>query len=198
MSPSSYTLERDLREAKAMTEALIPYVYEETLYGATRTGMFGGGNMPALTIGALLMRLRRLRALDSHLTPEQKGQLAQLEDQHASVRKEWREHYLTKLHREGESRLKAMNTFFDECDEDPRQCPNVYLPEVLRRTIVQEIARALTEQEGADEKLTREMRRIDGKLRRVTQPAEFVWDKDLKEAYPETEFWWMYAKPPRV
>lgn len=198
MSDTVYNADRDLREARAMAEGLIPYVYEETLYGRTRGGMFGSGNLPALTIGALLMRLRRLRALEDILSPAQRDLLSQIERQHEAARSEWRQHYLEKLHREGESRLKAMNTFFDECADDPRQCPNIYLPEVLRRTIVQEIARALEELGEEHGELIKAMRRVDTKLRGYTQPADFIWASDLAGVYPPGEFWWMYAAPPRT
>ena len=31
-----------------------------------------------------------------------------------------------------------MDTYFGECEDDPRTCYNAYLPEVLRRTVVQD------------------------------------------------------------
>ncbi|MBL8130969.1 MAG: hypothetical protein JNL42_03855 [Anaerolineae bacterium] len=198
MSETLYSAERDLKEARAMVEGLADYVQEEPLYGRTRGGMFGSGSMPALTIGALQMRLRRLRALDLGLSPAQRDQLSQIERQHDAARSEWRNHYLEKMHREGESRLKAMNTFFEECLDDPRQCPNIYLPEALRRTIVQEIALALTHMGEGHDELIKAMRRVDGKLRSVVQPCEFVWAAELETVYPAAEFWWLHAKPPRV
>ncbi|MBK8027619.1 MAG: hypothetical protein IPK19_41130 [Chloroflexi bacterium] len=198
MSESSFSADRDLKEAKAMVEGLTSYIQEETLYGHTRGGMFGSGNMPALTIGALLMRLRRLRALEATLSPAQRDQLGQIERLHDSVRSEWRNHYLEKLHREGTSRLKAMNTFFEECTDDPRQCPNIYLPEALRRTIVQEIARMLESLGEEHEELKKAMRRVDGKLRGFTQPNGFLWASELEAIYPADEFWWLYARPPRT
>jgi hypothetical protein len=198
VSSVTYDPNRDLREAKAMADALIPYVYEEPLYGTTRGGMFGSGNMPALTVGALLLRLRRLRALEASLTPQQLQQLSEVEQKHESVRKEWRNHYIEKLRREGESRLKAMDTFFEECTDDPSQCANVYLPEVLRRTIVQEVARELTAQNEADDALGTSMRRVDSKLRRFTKPADFLWASGLQEVYSPDEFWWLYAAPPKT
>jgi len=59
MSETSFTIGRDLDEALAMAKALVPYVYEETLYKNIGGGSFSGGALPSLTIGALLLRLRR-------------------------------------------------------------------------------------------------------------------------------------------
>jgi len=196
MSTSPYDIDRDLREAKALADGLIPYLYESALYGSVRTGLFGGGNMPALTIGAVLLRLRRLRALADRLSAPQREQLSAIERTHDNARAEWRQHYGDKLNQEALSRLKAMATFFDECEETPRQCAGIYPPEVLRRTIVQEIKRALEESGTVSEELTKELRRVDGKLRRFAQPAPFLWHPNLEAVYPPTEFWWLYAHPP--
>src|SRR5689334_1757805 len=87
MAEQKFSIERDVKEAQAMAAALVPYVYEDELYG--RIGM----NMPSLTIGALLMRLHRLRALASRLTPEQLGILEQAEAQTQSARREWTSHF---------------------------------------------------------------------------------------------------------
>ncbi|MDZ4771179.1 MAG: hypothetical protein SGJ24_18820 [Chloroflexota bacterium] len=198
MTEKTFNADRDLREAKAMVDALVPYVYEDALYGRTGGGLFGGSAMPALTIGSLLLRLRRLRELDERLSPAQRDQLGQIAKAHDGIMSEWRQHYVEKLHREGESRLKAMRTFFDECEESPRQCANIYLPEVVRRTIVQEIVRVLKMLEEPHDELVKAMRGVDSKLRRFTEPAAFLWEPDLQMVYPQSEFWWLYAVPPRA
>jgi hypothetical protein len=54
-------LERDLNEARDMANGLADYVRGDQLYGSVGGGLFGSGNKPALTVGALLLRLRRLR-----------------------------------------------------------------------------------------------------------------------------------------
>lgn len=198
MSETTYALERDLKEAEAMAQALIPYVYEDTLYGTVGgRGLFGGGGMPSLTLGALLMRLRRLHALEEQLTESQRALLAEIDAQHDSVRREWTQHYNEKLTREAESRLKAMDTFFQECEEDRRICANAYLPEALRRTIVQEIVTALEESGLPTTEITRQARAVDSKLRRFSEPSEFVWAPELASVYPATSYPWLYARPPQ-
>jgi hypothetical protein len=198
MTDTPYSMERDLREAQAMADGLVPYVHEDRLYGNVGGGgLFGGGTMPSLTIGSLLMRLRRLNALADQLTPAQRQTLASIEAQHEAVRKEWTVHYHEKLAQEATSRLKAMETFFEECEDNPRTCASNYQPEVLRRTIVEEVRRALEAQRMISADLDALTRKIDGKLRGVVKPSEFVWAKALEPAYPPSEYWWLYAKPPK-
>ncbi|NWF68982.1 MAG: hypothetical protein HXY40_07845, partial [Chloroflexi bacterium] len=144
MSETTYNLEKDLSEADAMARALVPYVYEKDLYGRVGGGgIFSGGTMPSLTIGALLLRLRRLRAQRDSLTPKQQAQLEQIEARHEQVRHQWAAAYEGKLVKEALSRLDAMKAYFDECSQSPRLCASAYLPEALRRTIVEEIRLAM-------------------------------------------------------
>ncbi|MGV2437752.1 MAG UNVERIFIED_CONTAM: hypothetical protein LVT10_24980 [Anaerolineae bacterium] len=49
------------------------------------------------------------------------------------------------MEREAHSRLDAILPFFKECQQTPAQCRSIYLPEVLRRTITQEILTHLSQ-----------------------------------------------------
>jgi hypothetical protein len=90
-----------------------------------------------------------------------------------------------------------MDTFFQECEEDRRICANAYLPEALRRTIVQEIVTALEESGLPTTEITRQARAVDSKLRRFSEPSEFVWAPELASVYPATSYPWLYARPPQ-
>lgn len=197
MSETIYDLARDLREAQAMANALVPYVHEDALYGKVGGGgLFSASAMPSLTIGALLMRTRRLRALEDQLSAPERGTLSAIEGQIESVRREWTLHFSEKLVKEANSRLRAIEQYFKECEDDPRLCAGAYLPEALRRTIVQEIAAALERYDLPVTDLQRSMQQVDGKLRRYTEPSEFIWASALQPVYPNPPYWWLYAKPP--
>lgn len=192
----SYTLDQDLRELKAMVDGLETYVREDALYGSVSGGFFGGGNMPALTVGAVLMRLRRLADQYAGMNDRQRLTFADARARHDAVKQEWRHFYEQKMLREANSRLDAMSAFFEECSHDPQLCAQVYRPEVLRRTTVEEILMALPDLNLTDDDLTKKARGIDSRLRRVVQPASFIWADELKPYYPEDRFWWMYQRPP--
>ena len=197
MPEATYSIDRDLEEAKAIADHLIPYVYGDQLYGSI-SGMFGSGNAPSLTIGGLLLRLHRLHALEGQMNEAQKAKLSAIDAQNESARKEWTIHYNEKLVQESNSRLKMIERYFSDCDDEPRTCANNYIPEANRRTIVEDIANALARYNEPTADLTSAMRRIDSKLRRYAQPSDFVWATALQAAYPQDEYWWLYARPPRV
>ncbi len=196
MAETTYNLEKDLREAEEMVASLVPYVYEDRIYASVGNGvMFAARNTPSLTLGALLMRLRRLHSLESQMNDSQRATLAKISDEHERVRKEWTLHYNNKLVQEATSRLKQIKQYFDECREDPRTCANSYLPEALRRTIVQEIADALEQHDAPSAELDKAISSADGGLRRYAVPSDFIWADALQPVYPKSHFWWLYAKP---
>jgi hypothetical protein len=200
---AKYQIERDLKEAESMADALEEYVRGSQLYGNASGGIFA--NMPSLTIGALATRLRRLDTLRTHLNAKQHETLSHAMRKHESVQREWRVHYEEKLKHEVHSRLDAMRTFFRECAESTRLCASVYAPEVLRRTVVQEVLRLMDElnvqADSADDDqdgptLAEKLRGTDAQLRGLVKPHPFLWDDILQPAYPKDEFWWLYNKPP--
>ena len=197
MPEASYSIERDLDEAKALAEHLVPYIYENELYGSIG-GMFGSSSMPRLTIGALLQRLHRLHELEGQLSASQRAQLSQIDAQKEKARSEWTIHYNEKLGQEAVSRLKMIERYFGDCEEDPRTCAANYIPEANRRTIVEDIAQELARTSAATDAVTAYAGKVDTRLRRYAQPSEFIWAPALQAAYPKDEYWWLYARPPRV
>ena len=191
MAEQNYSIERDLKEAQVMADNLVPYVYEDELY------LQLGGSMPSLTLGALLMRLRRLRRLHNKLTGAQAELLQRVEAKHESIRSEWQTNYVKKLLREVDSRLNNLSAYFKDCEDDPRLCANAYMPEALRRTIIQEILDELPGSEIQQAGLDTKCQKVDGRLRRYVRPSDFVWDGMLKVVYPEKPYWWLYNRPPQ-
>lgn len=196
MMSEKYDLQRDLEELQAMVASFRDYVQNDELYGSVGGGFFGGSNMPALTSGAILMRLRRLLGLSDQLNARQQDQLAERHAHFQQVRDEWRAHYEQHLKQEAHSRLKAMRTFFTECQESARACHNVYRPEMLRRTIVQEILREMAALRVVDPTLPPLVESTDGQLRALVRPTAFLWADVLRPIYTPEEFWWLYHMPP--
>jgi hypothetical protein len=196
MSETTFTPETDLKEARAMVNGLEEYLKGSDLYGkAGSGGLFSMSQMPSLTVGALLMRLRRLATLSESLTPAQREELAGIEMAHETVRRAWQGHYHAKMTREALSRLKAMHTFFEELRDSPRLAASSYMPEALRRTIAQELHTALKQDGQPTEEIEEAMRAADSRLRRWVRPSDFIWAPALSPAYDSKTFWWLYSSP---
>jgi hypothetical protein len=190
----TYAIAQDLREAQAMADSLDGYLQQDNLYGSVGGGFFTAGRMPALTVGALVTRLRRLSLLSSRLDDKQLAQLSKITATHDAVRREWRHHYEEKLKREAKSRLDAMRPFFEEA-KDPQQASKIYGPEALRRTLAEECLTALADLNVDITDLRKLARATDGRLRSYVAPSRFVWDAQLQDCYPAASFWWLYHTP---
>ena len=200
MAEQNYSLDEDLHEAEEMVKGLVPYLESNEVYGKVGGGgIFGGGNMPALTAGALEMRLRRLEALRGEMSPGQQSRLKALQHQLTDTLTDWQAHYERKLLREANSRLDAMRTFFQEASDNPAQSVGIFKPEVLRRTIVEEIRLALDRMNVHSEELDKKVRMTDSRLKGVAvQQVDFQWSPLLEPIYPQKDYWWLYRKPREV
>ena len=198
MSFGAYNLQTDLQELKNMIASLPTYLKGDQLYGSVGGGFFTGGRNPNLTIGGILLRVRRLYALQTRLTDSQLQTLQQAQHAHQATAQQHAERYRARLEREAHSRLDAIVPFFKECQQTPAQCRSIYLPEVLRRTITQEILTHLSQDQSIPTELSQKVALVDRRLRGVIRPSEFVWDATLAEVYPAEAFWWMYMRPREV
>lgn len=190
---AKYKFGRDVNQVFTMTEVLESYVRSKTLYGYA-SGLFS--NMPSLTVGAVLLRLRRLDILRDELKDHQSKKLDKAIDNFMRVRTDWAYHYEGKLGQEAHSRIDAMKGFFYECRDNIHNCIGIYKPEMMRRTIVEELIREMDALNLQDADLVSKIEDTDEKLQRVTEPSEFQWAAALQPAYDRDDFWWLYYSPP--
>lgn len=192
---SRYSIGRDLDELEQMIERLADYLLGDAMYLPLSGGFFRGSSRPQMTIGALLLRRRRLMLLRAKLKRADGLRLDAALDQHDGTQGEWTLHYEKKLRREVPMRLNLMAGFFRECSENPRDCASAYAVEALRRAIVQEILMAMDEFAYDKSELTGAVRLADQALRRILSAGAFIWSPLLEAVYPRAGFWWLYGSP---
>lgn len=193
-----YNIDKDLSEAQKMAEGLSEYVRGTELYGHTGGGFFASGDSPALTIGALLLRLRRLQARSSQLNAAQQSKLKAITETYQQVRDEWRVHYETKLVKEATSRLNNILTYVREATDAPRSARGNYPTEAMRRTIVQEVLHEMEALGITSADVDAKRREADTRLRGLLHTSSFQWDSALQDVYPAQDYWWLYQIPEDV
>lgn len=193
---SNYSIQQDLKETEAMVNGLSDYVRGDQLYGSTGGGFFS--KMPSLTVGALVMRLRRLDALQASMSDKQNSQFNTIYEAWQTIRNDWRSHYEHKIIQEVDSRLDSMQTFFRECADSQQSCHNNYRPEIQKRTIIQALIQEMEDLRLEDDDLMMRIKTADGKLRTYLRANEFQWSDQLKDVYPKSDYWWLYQKPPKA
>ena len=189
---AKYSLKRDLDELINMSHKLKEYILGDALYMPVGGGFFRG-NTPDLTIGAFLLRRRRLTLLRDRLDLEAQAELDAALARHDSLQEGWRLHYEKKLTREVVARLKLIGAFVRDCAENPRDCASAYPVEAMRRTIMQEILLAMDEFDYDRREMTTRIQGADAALRRYCRPGPFIWAAELAPLYAPDAFWWLYG-----
>ena len=186
MSPYAYSLDNDLRSVTAMAAGLVPYVYENELYGALP------GSLPRLTVGGLLMRLSRLHALEMTLTDAQRGIIMVAQAQLDKTRTEWAVALEGKITRELIARLRALGQLVFDC-ADIRLCNESYPSEIEKRVIVASLQEEAVVHKVLTPEIETQIANIDSRLKQFTKPGNFLWDTRLQTVYPRATFWYLYV-----
>lgn len=191
----NYRRSTDFDDLARLMRSFEGHLQTDQVYGSVGGGFLTGGNAPQLTVGAVLLRLRRLRILERDMSDMERVQIGKLARQHAELCDEYADDYIMKLEREAMSRLNAMSRFFEECRQSREVCARQYNPEVLRRTIVEEIRIDMGERGLVNHELDQLLAQTDKRLRSWIVESEFVWDAQLVAVYPKERFWWMWMSP---
>jgi len=186
MAKFAYNLDADVRAASAMASALIPYIYQDELFGRLPPPL------PSLTVGGLIMRLNRLTAIDPLLSADQRQAIAVARNQFDAMKQEWLVAYENKVKQEIGSRLRAVGQMLIDCS-DRRQCAELYPSEIEKRVIAAGLHDEARPLNILDSVLSGQFEAVDGRLHMVTHPGDFLWDERLRPAYPPDAYWYLYV-----
>ncbi len=135
---------------------------------------------PQLTLGNLLLAAANLKAAGS-LRREDAAALA-------DARKEWASAWEKKAEREFAARMRQWSNYMAELQDKPRQHAGYYSNEVRARVLLQLLA---PEAPG----LGKQLAGVDAALKALTQDGDFVWDPTQKEAFPRSDYWFLWVTP---
>ncbi|MBN1286640.1 MAG: hypothetical protein JXB47_14675 [Anaerolineae bacterium] len=182
-------LGRDATAARLMAEQLDPYLYQDDLYGSLDP------DQPQLTVGGLLLRLHRLHALRSQLTPAQADDLDTAQAALDAARAAWPVHYAEKITREIHARQNSMAWYLDNCDEHAKSIVSAYPVEAEKRTILHHLFAEARTRDIALGDATKQQAALDARLHRHVAEAGFIWPEAVQPAYPPDPFWWLHSWP---
>ncbi|MCW5873813.1 MAG: hypothetical protein KIS88_04130 [Anaerolineales bacterium] len=134
---------------------------------------------PQLTLGNLLLAAATLDA-EGKLRPVDASALA-------NVKKEWGVAWKKKAEREFTARLRQWSHYLAELADNPKQHALYYASEVRPRVLLQLL--------GEAPELADKVDALDAALRPLVQPADFLWDAKLADAFPAPEYWFLRVVP---
>lgn len=186
-------LEHDLLVVEATASGLKSYLLGESIYWALGKPRPGDYYLPQGTLGGLLMRLHRLKALRDDLSPEAQRRLHEAAATVDEELERWRVQAEEKAAREAKTRISTWRQFIEEMEQNPRRYVPEYPTQVEGRTALAFLI-PLAGEVDKDGK-ERQVRAVDSLLQTLPAEHTFVWPDTLRPAYPENDFWWLYFKP---
>jgi hypothetical protein len=165
------------------------YVLSNELYWTLRPAQRApsGVQIPQLSIGNLVLSQARLAAVN--LTGEERARLDELQRAIAAVRSEWRANWGRKASQEFNARLNLWQKYLREARGDERPSGGFYAREVRNRAILQLL---LDEMSGEAANQNEQVNMLDGILRGMGQPGDFVWEPELAKGFDPEPFWFLY------
>jgi hypothetical protein len=157
-----------------------------TLRPASRSP--GGVQLPQLTIGNLLLSQVRLAALS--LPAGEQAELAEIQRGITAVKTEWRANWGRKTDQEFHSRLNLWQQYLRELRGDTRPSAAFYAREVRQRAVLQLLPLEMSSGIPAHEQ--EQLQMLDGVLRGVGKPGQFVWEPELTSGFLQNDFWFLY------
>jgi hypothetical protein len=185
----------DVAFCKAMAGEMEDYLSSNVLFWEPSRRRFGGGELPKLTIGGLLLALRRLTTLRERLDPAQTRALAQAGEVLDRARSQRRVRYETKLERDLRSRLDAWAWYLDDMERSGEAATAYYPRQVENRTKI-----GLLLDDARDSKMSvvasrQRQAALDERLRQNFESGAFVWPDALQPGFPAERFWYLWGRP---
>ena len=175
------TLETDLKTLQSFLDDFEPYLKSETVFWTV------GAHSPALTLGGLVLLRHTLAARHNQMSATQRTSFEALEAQANAYFSRWPVNIEKKTIKEISARLNAWVNTLEELGESYTQ---TVTPRVQISLLLAIIAR-LPEAAPFQNRLTA----YDTRLRVKLSPGTFIWEASLQDAFPQTEFWFLYGRP---
>jgi hypothetical protein len=184
-------LAHDVKILSAMAEEMEAYLDSDVLFWH----MVQGG-MPVLTLGGYLMRQHRLLALYDTLSKQQQAEVDAAVAKFNKALEERTVRSEQKAHRELDARLRQWEEYLKDVERGQASLKSNYSTAVEARAMIA----ALTEflqlaPYQLDDRILQRTALLDGRLRARWESGDFVWPDGWQDAYPRSEFWWLYGLP---
>jgi hypothetical protein len=183
-----------MRYLQAGMEVLEGYLLSPEIYWPVGIAAPPGETpYPQLTLGNI--SLARLRATAKATTLQEKEQLAQANEKVNATHQQWRVAWGNKALQEIRGRVTQWRNFVQDYRENSQANYDRYAYEISRRVIIQLLLPNADGCTSADQEI---IRGLDGLLKTMLTPGDFIWDGDLKEAFAPDFYWYLYGRLPEV
>ncbi|MEZ4517352.1 MAG: hypothetical protein R3C44_11140 [Chloroflexota bacterium] len=184
-------LNRELAVMQAMAAHIEGYLASDV----TRWDM-GVAGMPPMTIGGILMRRRRLDALDARLTPEQRRIRDETNQQFDEALVEKVVRFEQRAQDELHARLREWTNYLRDLPSRSAAKPETYAFVADTRVVIGVLIDKLREPPyQLAPRISRDLAAVDRRLQSIWNGGPFIWDAIWEPAYPGDDYWYLYGGP---
>lgn len=185
MDDKHQVFSRDLLILEEMMAGLDDYLLSESTYWVTT------GDLPKLTIGGCLMRLRRLELLVALLSPAERTRFELARQRFHAIIGEQVVRFEHRTHQEMRARLQE---WMQDLKGYRLTDKAAYADKVDARVLLADTIGFLQQPPyRLDRRITGELAQLDEHLHRRWQSGDFVWPAVWQAAYPAQTYWWLYG-----
>lgn len=143
-------------------------------------------NYPQFTLGNLLLAAAEVQAASGSMATDS-SQVSELLAELAKQKKEWRTNWERKAQKEFGARLRQWVQYVDELAESRNRGPAHYKTDVRVRALLELLAAEAPALRG-------QLASPDARLKRLIADGDFIWDEDVKSAFPKSKYWFLWVK----
>jgi hypothetical protein len=191
MTAKEFDPVHDLQVCQAMASEFEVYLESDVLYWQMDASWPRGDQLPKLTVGGFLERVKRLR--EAPLTPAQRAALEQAIRHFEHVRGAHHDRYMTRVVHDLRGRLDAWQWFLDDYAKQPEEQAPYYPAQVHTRLAIELLIEELGDRPQMAAPIHR-LATLDDRLRADWIPDAFVWHHSLEPGFPKEQFWWLYGR----
>ncbi len=181
--------------AEKMASELEDYIARKELFRQLIVHTPWGDELPKMSLGGLVERLRYLERHEEELSAEERERLHAVREAYEELLRYHRQEVEERFRREFKSFLGSWKWYLDDLRDNPRKAAD-YPGEVHNRvrltTLLQE-AQRLGVDLGADN--VKQLEQLDAWLREHWEPGPFNWPGHNPEDYDPDVYWYLYGKP---
>lgn len=178
------SLEYDLAYLQACSGDLEDFLLSTVLYWPiSGKPPKGDPPFPRLTLGGILLAQKRVDARGEEL-PVTVAQTLE------AVKTRWQSNWERKAAEERTTRRKRWEDFLGSYPSDPAQHARDYPGKVYQRVSIKLLTREITTWDVEEPATIASLDRI---LRGVFVAGDFCWERELRQGFPEEEYWYLYG-----
>ncbi len=184
-----------LLTVEKMISELDDYITRDELFRQLIVHTPWGDELPKISLGGLVERLRFLEKHLDELSPEERERVKAAREAYERFVRLHRARVEERFQREFKSYLRSWKWYLEDLQENPEKVSD-YPAEVHNRvrltTLMEEVKRlGMT----LDAELLRELEELDAWLKAHWEPGPFVWIGHDPEDYDPQTYWYLYGRP---